>query len=214
MGLSMERDLMIYILHTSKDLYRIRETNVLDIIPNIELVSNEIPEILPDWWLSRSRSHYIYKDNLNPNGVFGCFDSHVRLFKKILELDEKGPYIILESDAVLSENFTEIVGKLVQEDMFREDYIYLGGTFWNPLFRVNGYVAKVVGVNTTCGIMYRNKKAIRSLVNYLMEINLTQDPIDVQINHYSGENKFTFICNPQIVFQDKNFKSLIYKNDK
>lgn len=93
-------------------------------------------------------------------GAWGCWRSHVRLMEDCLHQGWDG-YIVLEDDALFSQDFTRRFGPYL--DALPEDFdlAYLGGQYWNaatyPPRRVNDHVQRPFDVNRTHAMIFQAK---------------------------------------------------------
>jgi GR25 family glycosyltransferase involved in LPS biosynthesis len=135
-------------------------------------------------------------------GVYGCYDSHLRLIQKIKDENIKNS-IIFEDDVELSKDFIYRFNKSINELPNDWDILYLGG--WNlgdkKKFSENLDIAEKVF--TTQSYMV-NFKFIETLLEI---IKIKSGKIDVIFSDILPKYK-CFICSPPIAWQMEGFSDI------
>ena len=109
-------------------------------------------------------------ENLKP-GEIGCFLSHIRLFKKLVESEE--PYfIIFEDDALFCDNFHEKLDGILAELPENFDILYFGGRFFPDfIMSIENYVDVTENIISH---VFPNMNVIDNNAIYLYTFDLVQ----------------------------------------
>lgn len=137
-------------------------------------------------------------------GALGCWDSHKRLLKKIIDLN-LDYCLILEDDVVFCEDFEKKFNKVLSELPTDWDMLYLGGWNQNPPIKFSENLNLAEKVYTTHSYMI-TKKFVPKILHEL-ENNTSTFKVDVLYGQIQQGNK-CFITNPILCWQRPGFSDI------
>lgn len=134
-------------------------------------------------------------------GMSGCFKSHVRIWRNILEDEKLKHVLILEDDAVFSDNFKEVLDKALSELPDDFDILYLGASDDNGPYRL-----KTDDFDVVCPSDHQwrthayivNRKVLPKLLEKASKMYAAIDQVLVDVQPYIQ----CYSTMPYIVFQD------------
>lgn len=136
--------------------------------------------------------------------ALGCHASHILALKEALKYDEN--CLILEDDAVFSDDFKAKVKKVFAELPTSWDIFFLGGS---PLLEnafINYKPTLKIANNVLCTHAYIvNKNSIKKLIDFL---ELRQWKIDVLFTEFQKVNN-CFIAYPELAWQREGYSDLV-----
>jgi glycosyl transferase family 25 len=210
-------DLGIYIINLKKDVYR-KENMIKQLDKNN--LKYEITEAVNGSELDIEK---LKKENMIKvteselkKGQYGCYLSHVNIWKKFLETDKKY-CLVLEDDAILTDNFNKKINHMVYElnnldlsiPINNIDMIYLNTIYSCTLsFKESDCKKTIDGPNiknvrkpiylgyNTCGYIITRKGA-ENLLKFSIPMTL---PIDVLIHKLNYTNTLNIVktINPYV----------------
>ena len=163
--------------------------------------------------INQLKKKYNIKNNRLKLTEIGCYLSHLNIYKKIKQDNNKGYTIIFEDDfLVKSYNLLYEVKKIItilNDKNIDFDFIFLGNLRNNYAKNVQDNIYNIDNSNKLFGThgYVVNNKNIDKIID---KTKIIDRPIDIMIQDLSYKKIFkTFVIKPNLVIQNNNIKSTI-----
>jgi glycosyl transferase, family 25 len=141
-----------------------------------------------------------YNINEKRNKEIGCYQSHLKIYNKILN-SESDYSIILEDDFnIITNNLTDEINKILNKMKNIDfDIIFLGNTFDNLGLQFNENIYKIDKLKETvgCYAYLINNKKIKKIIE---STKIIDEPIDLKMNSLiKTDNLIAFTIEPNLI---------------
>lgn len=109
---------------------------------------------LPLWW------------NQKLKGSYGCYCSHVGILRNVIQNDYKN-VMVLEDDAIFSENFTRSLKDIFIDLPNDWDQLYLGGQHLGRTKKISSKLVKGSNINRTHCYILNDKQAAQKILDLI-----------------------------------------------